>query len=145
MNKTAGFYLRYCLSKHRLWTSVLDRLLGTTAPNTPFQGGGDLRTRNIRFQLRLTKKEADLLQKQSLRCGITRQAYLISLLKNTPIKEQPSADFIAILKALEKIGDNINQIAAKANALGFIDKVQYRKDAEKLEKVVAELIRVAYT
>lgn len=104
-----------------------------------------MRKRDIRFQLRLTEKEADLLQKRSLRCGITRQAYLISLLNNTPVKEQPSADFLAILKALEKIGDNINQIAAKANTLGFIDRVQYRKDSEKLEKVIAELVRVAYS
>jgi len=93
----------------------------------------------------LTKAEADYLRRQSLRCGITRQAYLLSLLKNMPIKEQPSADFLAILKALEKIGDNINQIAAKANTLGYVDKVQYRKDSEKLEKVIAELMRVAYS
>lgn len=104
-----------------------------------------MRKRDIRFQLRLTKKEADLLQKQSLRCGISRQAYLISLLKNTPVKEQPSVDFLAILKALEKIGDNINQIAAKANTLGFIDKVQYYKDSEKLEKIIAELVRAVYS
>jgi len=104
-----------------------------------------LRNRDIRFQLRLTKAEADYLRRQSLRCGITRQAYLLSLLKNMPIKEQPSADFLAILKALEKIGDNINQIAAKANTLGYVDKVQYRKDSEKLEKVIAELMRVAYS
>ncbi len=93
----------------------------------------------------LTEKEAKDLRSSAAKCGLSVQSYLRLLSQNKPIKEQPSADFIAILKALEKIGDNINQIAAKANALGFIDKVQYRKDAEKLEKVVAELIRVAYT
>ena len=104
-----------------------------------------MRKRNFEIHLHLSEKENEYLRNQANKCGITRQAYLISLLKNTPIKEQPSADFLAILKALEKIGDNINQIAAKANTLGFIDKVQYRKEAEKLEKIIAELMRVAYS
>jgi len=104
-----------------------------------------VRKRNYEIHLRLSDKEYEHLRIQARKCGITRQAYLLSLLKNTQIKEQPSADFLAILKALEKIGDNINQIAAKANTLGYVDKVQYRKDSEKLEKIIAELMRVAYS
>ena len=71
--------------------------------------------------------------------------YLIALLKNTPIKEQPSIDFHTTIKSLEKIGDNINQIAAKANTRGFVDKVQYRKEIDKLERVIAELMRAVYS
>ena len=104
-----------------------------------------MRKRDVKFQLRLTEKEAAYLQKQSMRCGLTRQNYLISLLLKTPIKEQPSADYLAILKVLERIGDNMNQIAAKANTLGYVDKVLYRKEADNLEKVIAELVRVAYS
>ena len=68
-----------------------------------------------------------------------------SLLYNTPIKGQPSIDFHTTIKSLEKIGDNINQIAAKANTLGFVDTVQYRKETDKLERVIAELMRAVYS
>ena len=104
-----------------------------------------MRKRIKEIHLHLSDDEDKLLREKASRCGLSRQSYLLSLLKNTPIKEQPSADYHAILKALEKIGDNMNQIAAKANTLGYIDKVQYRKDTENLEKVIAELVRVAYS
>ena len=104
-----------------------------------------MRKRNKEIHLHLSDEEYIYLRQQSEKTGLSRQSYLLALLKKTPIKEQPSADFLAILKALEKIGDNINQIAAKANTLGFIDRVQYRKDSEKLEKVIAELVRAAYS
>lgn len=68
-----------------------------------------------------------------------------SLLYNTSIKEQPSIDFHSTIKSLEKIGDNMNQIAAKANTLGFVDQVQYRKETDKLERVIAELMRAVYS
>ena len=70
---------------------------------------------------------------------------MLALLKNTPIKEQPSIDFHTTINSLEKIGDNINQIAAKANTLGFVDQVQYRKETDKLERVIAELMRAVYS
>lgn len=120
-------------------------LVKGTAPKTPHRKGGNLRKRNKEIHLHLSDEEYIYLSQQSEKTGLSRQSYLLALLKKTPIKEQPSADFLAILKALEKIGDNINQIAAKANTLGFIDRVQYRKDSEKLEKVIAELVRVAYS
>ncbi len=104
-----------------------------------------MRERNVEFHFMLTENEARDLKSRAAKCGLSVQSYLRSLSQNTPIKEQPSAEYLAILKALEKIGDNINQIAAKANSFGYVDKVQYRKDADNLEKVIAELMRAAYS
>lgn len=104
-----------------------------------------MRKRNNEIHLHLSDEEDLYLRRQAKKAGLTRQAYLLALLKNIPIKEQPSADFHAILKSLDKIGDNINQIAAKANTLGFVDKVQYRKEIDKLERVIAELMRAVYS
>ena len=39
----------------------------------------------------------------------------------------------------------MNQIAAKANTLGFVEQVQYRKETDKLERVIAELMRAVYS
>ena len=104
-----------------------------------------MRKRFKEIHLHLSDDEDNLLREKATKCGLSRQSYLRSLLKHTPIKEQPSADYLAILKALERIGDNMNQIAAKANTLGYVDKVLYRKEADNLEKVIAELVRVAYS
>lgn len=104
-----------------------------------------MRKRNVQIHFMLTASEAKLLEEKTKKSGLTQRAYWLALLKNTPIKEQPSADYLAILKALEKIGDNMNQIAAKANTLGYVDKVLYRKEADNLGKVIAELVRVAYS
>lgn len=104
-----------------------------------------MRKRNNEIHLHLSDEENLYLRRQAKKAGLTRQAYLLALLKNTPIKEQPSADFHAILKSLDKIGDNINQIAAKANTLGFVDTVQYRKETENLERVIAKLMRAVYS
>lgn len=101
--------------------------------------------RNREIILWLTDDELKYLKTKAKKCGLSQQAFLRSSIKNVRIKEQPSADYLTILKALERIGDNMNQIAAKANTLGYVDKVQYRKDADNLEKVIAELLRVAYS
>ena len=104
-----------------------------------------MRKRNVEFHFMLTDAEASLLQTKAKKCGLSQQAFMRSLLYNTPIKEQPSIDFHTTIKSLEKIGDNINQIAAKANTLGFVDQVQYRKEIDKLERVIAELMRAVYS
>lgn len=104
-----------------------------------------MRKRNVEFHFMLTDAEASLLQTKAKKCGLSQQAFMRSLLYNTPIKEQPSIDFHTTIKSLEKIGDNINQIAAKANTRGFVDKVQYRKEIDKLERVIAELMRAVYS
>ena len=75
-----------------------------------------MRKRNVEFHFMLTDAEASLLQTKAKKCGLSQQAFMRSLLYNTPIKEQPSVDFHTTIKSLEKIGDNMNQIAAKANA-----------------------------
>ena len=104
-----------------------------------------MRKRNNEIHLRMTDEEAALLNSRAVRCGLTRQAYLLALLKNKEVKELPPHDFIAVLDSLERIGTNINQVAAKANTLGFIDKPMYEEQYEKLQKVIAELMRVAYS
>ena len=89
----------------------------------------------------LTESEAFELKSNAKKAGISVQSYLRALIKNHPIKEQPSIEFHTVLKSLDKIGSNINQIAAKANTKGFVDVLEYRKNYDELKKVIAELLR----
>ena len=44
-----------------------------------------------------------------------------------------------VLKNLRQINLNINQIAAKANSIGFIDTAEYWKNVEWLQREISEL------
>ena len=45
------------------------------------------------------------------------------------------------LLELSRIGNNINQLAAKANTLGFVDAPQLKKEAERWHKFQADVER----
>ena len=97
--------------------------------------------RNREILIWLDDKELLYVKTQAKKSGLSVQAYFRALIKNHPIKEQPSIEFHAVLKSLDKIGTNINQIAAKANTKGFVDVLEYRKNYDELKKVIAELLR----
>lgn len=45
------------------------------------------------------------------------------------------------MRELSAIGNNINQLAAKANTLGFVDAPQLKKEAERWHKFQADVER----
>ena len=57
----------------------------------------------------------------------------------------PSVEVKEFTRELRRLGVSLNQIAARANTLGFVDQVQYRKETDKLERVIAELMRAVYS
>ena len=50
--------------------------------------------------------------------------------------------FYDVMRELSAIGNNINQLAAKANTLGFADATQLKKEAERWHKFQADVERV---
>lgn len=68
--------------------------------------------------LRLNADEAQKLITNAKACGLTRTAYLRRLLNGYDLKPRPSAEMEALRTEIHQIGNNINQIARKANA-GF--------------------------
>jgi hypothetical protein len=54
-------------------------------------------------------------------------------------KEKPGADFFALMRELHAIGNRMNQIAAKANALGIIDATLYANNALELRETTQKI------
>ena len=54
-------------------------------------------------------------------------------------KELPPPDYYAMIKELHAIGSNMNQIAAKANATGHIDRTVFQYEANRLRKAVLDI------
>ena len=64
------------------------------------------------------------------------------LLQTTVFVEFPPVEYREIIDQLEHIGINLNQLAYKANALGFIDEPEYRKNANEVWRMVARLAQI---
>ena len=67
--------------------------------------------------LRLSTNEAQKLITNAKACGLTRTAYLRRLLNGYDLKPRPSAELEALRTEIHQIGNNINQIARKANLM----------------------------
>ena len=85
-----------------------------------------------------------MLTEKAERAGLSKSAFFRKMLKDEPVKELPPMDFYDVLKELRQINNNINQIAAKANSIGFIDHGQYRKDSMALSEVIGKLIHEVF-
>lgn len=103
-----------------------------------------MRRRNESILLWLSEKEYAALKEDVAKSGLTTQSYLRALINGRPIKERPSMELIDVLRTLQQIGNNMNQIAAKANSLNFVDTADYWENVEMIEDVKQELLDVMY-
>ena len=101
--------------------------------------------RRIKIDLRLNEEEATLLNNDVEKSGLSREAYLRALIKQRPIKERPPMDLVDVLRNLQQIKNNMNQVAMKANSLNFVDTAAYWENVEELKRTLSTLLEVMYT
>ena len=80
-----------------------------------------MRKRNVHIQFWLDKKEAEAFQKKVKKSGLSREAYLRHLVTGLEPQDAPPPDYYAMMRELHGIGNNLNQIAAKAHTLNALD------------------------
>lgn len=97
--------------------------------------------RTIEKHILLNRAEAQDLQKKAKKACLSEGALIRLLLKGYAPREQPDERFYDVMRELSAIGNNINQLAAKANSLGFVDAVQLSKEAERWHKFQADIER----
>lgn len=97
--------------------------------------------RTIEKHILLNRSEAQDLQKKAKKACLSEGALIRLLLKGYAPREQPDERFYDVMRELSAIGNNINQLAAKANTLGFVDAVQLSKEAERRHKFQADIER----
>lgn len=76
-----------------------------------------MRNRNVQILFRLNDEEAEQLQILVERSGRTREAFLREMVKGYRLCEKPDPEFYKMMRELSAIGNRVNQLAAKANAL----------------------------
>lgn len=90
-----------------------------------------MRKRNVQILFRLNDEEAAYLYGLVEKSGRSKEALLRSMLMGYRLCEKPAPEFYQIMRELSAIGNRINQLAAKANALDFIDTPMLRDEARK--------------
>ena len=101
--------------------------------------------RNIEKHILMTKAEAQDLQKKAKRACLSEGGLIRLVLKGYEPREKPDERFYDVMRELSSIGNNINQLAAKANTLGFVDAPQLKKEAERWHKFQADVATDSYT
>lgn len=100
-----------------------------------------MRKRNIQKIVRFSRDEAQDLQKKAKKACLSEAGLIRLLLRGYEPREKPDERFYDVLRELSSIGNNINQLAVKANALGFVDAPQLKKEAERWHKFQADIER----
>ncbi len=102
------------------------------------------RKRNIQIIIRLNAQEKEFLAKQVKKSGLPQETYLRTIISGYMPKELPPMDYHYMIRELHAIGANLNQIAARANTTGHIDRAVFEYEANRLRRAVLD-IQAAFT
>lgn len=97
--------------------------------------------RTIEKHILMTRTEAQDLQKKAKKACLSEAGLIRLLLKGYEPREKPDGKFYDAMRELSAIGNNVNQLAAKANALGFVDAPMLKREAECWHKFQADIER----
>ena len=93
---------------------------------------------NVKKQFWCSREIARELSRKATITGLSESEVIRLLISNFEPREKPSQEFYESLKDLRAIGNNLNQIARKANALDIIDKQFYQREVNKLNEFILE-------
>lgn len=95
--------------------------------------------RTVNYHLRLTKEEAEQWKAKADMTCMSVSSLVRTLMNGFVPREKPDEEFYKYMRELSAIGNNINQLATKANALGFVDAPMLQKEAERWHKFQADV------
>lgn len=98
-----------------------------------------MRKRNIAILFRLNRKEAEALDKRVKKSGLSREAYLRQLINGFVPRNAPPPDYYSMMRELQRIGNNLNQISQKAHMLNVIDVQRYDQEVRKFRQAVEQI------
>ncbi len=85
--------------------------------------------KKIKLTVRLDEKQYSHLKEQANISGFKMEPFIRSLIMGTEIKPRPPDEYVKLLREINAIGNNINQIAHIANA-------EHRISEDKIETVL---------
>ena len=99
--------------------------------------GGRKRTHLVKVYL--NDAEYEKLCKDAEMFKRDKSKYLRLLIDWIEPVEPPSVEVKEFTRELRRLGVSMNQIAARANSLGFVDDLKYRRYADEVMKVLGAI------
>ncbi len=104
-----------------------------------FERGDRMRKRSISVLVRLNEKERQHLASQVKKSGLSQEAFIRTLINGYVPKALPPPDYYAMMRELHAIGNNLNQLAAKAHSTGHLDRATFQQEADRLRLAVQQI------
>ena len=96
--------------------------------------------RDCAVLVRLTKKEKQALQKKAKASSMKMEPFIRKLIMGVEIKARPPNEYVQLIREVNAIGNNINQIAHIANAEGRISDNKI-SEVKKYLSDIMQLVR----
>ena len=94
---------------------------------------GKIRSKKI--SIRLSEKEYAHLKEQADFVGLKIEPFLRNLISGVKMKPRPQEEWAELIHQVSAVGNNINQIAHRANIHGLTDKQTLLAVKESLDKL----------
>ena len=94
-----------------------------------------MRQRNRNVSFRLSEREFAELNKKVQSAGMTKEHYLRKIINGSRVYEAPPVDFPKLIKEVNRVGSNIDQILRIANTKNLIDVPRLRKELDELDRI----------
>lgn len=95
------------------------------------------------IKVRFNNEELSRLNHQVQVSGMSREAYVRSLVNGYIPRGKPTHDYLDMIIELRRIGNNLNQIAMIANKTNSIDILRYKKEVTELKESVFKIQLIA--
>ena len=99
--------------------------------------GGRKRKNLVKFYL--NDEEYQKLCENAATFGHDKSKYLRLVIQWIAPIEPPPVEVKEFTRELRRLGVSMNQIAAKANSLGYVDEPEYRRCADEVMKLCGEI------
>ena len=94
---------------------------------------GKIRSKKI--SIRLSEKEYAHLKEQADLAGLKIEPFLRNLISGVKMKPRPQEEWAELIRQISAVGNNINQIAHRANIHGLTDKHTLLNVQQELAKI----------
>ena len=95
----------------------------------------------VQNHFRFSKEDAESLKVKSQKTCLSESQLVRLLLRGYKPKEKPDDRFYEAMRQLSGIANNINQLAAKAHSLGFVDTQKLNEEVVRWHQFQADIER----
>ena len=89
--------------------------------------------------IRLDEKDFAILEQKAKRAGKSKTKFLLKLIRDCKIHEAPPVDFFTLIRELNRIGSNIDQILKIANTRCELEVPELKQCLTELVKLESQM------